>query len=110
MMLSCLFLGMAHTEYTDEQFKKKFNRIYGQARRDRIRLMKFENIFGLNCYTIDNKHHDIINKHLYGNFNNPRRFSEIIDDIFTNHPIFKWIFLDYFFSPVINNNYLFIHY
>ena len=100
-MSSALFLGMANTNYINmNYFEKKNNRIFGQANRDYKRLSKFSEFFNMKCYTIDNKHEDIINEHLYGNFNNPRRIATRIDNIFTNHPIFKWIFLDYFFSPV----------
>ena len=99
--MNALFLGMANTNYENmNYFDKKRNRIYGQARRDNIRLKKFYEIFNMKCYTIDNKHNEIINEHLYGNFNNPRRFERCINNVFINNPIFKWIFLDYFFSPV----------
>ena len=98
---SCLFLGMAHTAYDEKIFMKKQNKIYGQARRDSIRLKRFSSVSNSKCYTIDNKHDDIINKHVFGNFNNPRRLDKRINDIFKDHPIFKWIFLDYFCSPVV---------
>ena len=98
-----LFLGMAITdyEYNINIYKKKGNKIYGQARRDHIRLSKFSKVFSMKCYTIDNKHDDIVNKHVYANFNDPRRLNKRIDNILQDHPIFKWIFLDYFFSPVL---------
>jgi hypothetical protein len=100
-----LFLGMAITDYdkiiSKKIYRRKGNRIYGQAKRDHIRLKKFANIFSIKCYTIDNKHDDILNKHVYANFNDPRRLDKKIDNIFLDHPIFKWIFLDYFFSPVL---------
>ena len=99
--VSCLFLGMANTAYDDKIFMKKQNKIYGQVRRDSIRLKRFSSVFNSKCYTIDNKHDDLINKHVYGNFNNPRRLDKRMKDIFKDHPIFKWIFLDYFFSPVV---------
>ena len=69
-------------------------------RRDYIRLKKFNDIFGMKCYTMDNKHDDVLNKHIYANFNNPRRLEKHINNIYQDNPIFKWIFLDYFFSPV----------
>ena len=71
--MSSLFLGMAHTDYNKKLFRKKKNRIFGQVFRDRIRLKMFKKTFGMCCYTIDNKHDDIINKHIYANFNHPRR-------------------------------------
>jgi len=101
---SCLFLGMANTNYSDEIFLKKRNNIYGQVKRDFIRLNKFQSYFGMKCYTLDNKHDDIINKHVFANFNNPRRMDSKLKNIFIDNPIFKWIFLDYFFSPVIKSN------
>ena len=98
---NCLLLGMAWTEYNPKIYIKKKNRIYGQAKRDRIRLVEMSKHFNINCYTLDNKHDKIMNKHIFANFNSPRRIQKIIDRVFNNHPIFKWIILDYFFSPVL---------
>lgn len=106
LLENVLFLGMANTNYaTLNIFNRKINRIYGQSRRDSIRLNAFSTLFNVKCYTIDNKHDNLTNEHLYANFNNPRRLHKTIDDIFLNRPIFKWIFLDYFFSPVNYYNY-----
>ena len=100
---SSLFLGMALTDYENNKtiYKRRGNRVYGQSRRDYIRLKKYGKIFSMKCYTVDNKHDDIIDKHVFANFNDPRRLDKRIDIIFTDHPIFKSIFLDYFFSPVL---------
>ena len=100
---SALFLGMALTDYEKNKsiYKRKGNRVYGQSRRDYIRIKKFGKIFSMKCYTVDNKHDDLINKHVFANFNDPRRLDKRIDNIFEDHPIFKMIFLDYFFSPVL---------
>ena len=99
---SSLFLGMALTDYEiNKIYKRKGNRVYGQSRRDHIRIKKFGKVFSTKCYTIDSKHDDFINKHVFANFNDPSRLEKRIDNIFQDHPIFKWIFLDYFFFPVL---------
>ena len=103
LLENCLFLGMALTDYERNKliYKRKGNRVYGQSRRDYIRIKKFSKIFSMKCFTIDNKHDDLLNKHVFANFNDPRRLDKRIDNIFQDYPIFKMIFLDYFFSPVL---------
>ena len=65
---------------------------------------------GFNVFTLDDKHNPVIGKHCNANFNDFRRMLKSFRDqqVYRMNLGADFIILDYFFSPVLLYNLLFV--
>lgn len=72
----------------------------GQEFRDRVRCEAVRDL-GYNVYTLDDKHDDSeIEEHCRAKFTDTRRMKSAMKSNWPDVPVFNFVILDYFFSPV----------
>jgi len=72
----------------------------GQGGRDDLKCSALK-LFGLNVYTVDDKHDSVEKIHLRANFCMPEELIKGLVQCFGPEIVFDYGVLDYFFSPVV---------